>query len=224
MKGQRKLQLPRNTSRSSELRKSDVAALDQIIRKATRLAPFIQAGMLAYGHCRLKYAGGARPIGFASVWQATQATFRCTSARPTAGETSPSDTRRRSLRPILASAVCASSVSATWIRLRSRKCSTNAPWFRRRHICSAIQRPVALHRTPQPGGCKSFLAEPEHDSSAEPEIILPIVEPIRDLRQEVLGLRGRMETCLDTFKSMPPPAVIAKWFSVLVYWAMPSVV
>ena len=53
-----------------EPRKSDVAALDKLIRKATKFEPFIQSGMLAYGHCRLKYAGGREAdwfrIGLAS--------------------------------------------------------------------------------------------------------------------------------------------------------------
>jgi hypothetical protein len=59
MKGQLKVATPAQyLAKLKEPRKSDVAALDQIIRKATKLQPFIQSGMLAYGRCRLKYAGG----------------------------------------------------------------------------------------------------------------------------------------------------------------------
>ena len=59
MKGQLKVSTPAQyIAKLKEPRKSDIAALDQLIRKATKLDPFIQAGMLAYGHCRLKYAGG----------------------------------------------------------------------------------------------------------------------------------------------------------------------
>jgi hypothetical protein len=59
MRGQLKVATPAEyIAKLKEPRKSDVAALDQLIRNATKLEPFIQSGMLAYGHCRLKYAGG----------------------------------------------------------------------------------------------------------------------------------------------------------------------
>jgi len=59
MKGQLKVATPAQyLAKLAEPRKSDVAALDQLIRKATKLEPFIQSGMLAYGRCKLKYAGG----------------------------------------------------------------------------------------------------------------------------------------------------------------------
>jgi hypothetical protein len=59
MRGQLKVTTPAEyIAKLKEPRKSDVAALDQLIRNATKLEPFIQSGMLAYGHCRLKYAGG----------------------------------------------------------------------------------------------------------------------------------------------------------------------
>jgi hypothetical protein len=38
--------------------------------------------------------------------------------------------------------------------------------------------------------CKLSLAEPEYDSAAEPEIVLPVVESIGDLGEEILGLYG----------------------------------
>ncbi len=71
MKGQLKVATPAQyIAKLKEPRTSDIAALDKLIRKATRLKPFIQAGMLAYGHCRLKYAGGREAdwflIGLAS--------------------------------------------------------------------------------------------------------------------------------------------------------------
>ena len=71
MKGQLKVSTPTQyIAKLKEPRKSDVAALDKLIRKATKFEPFIQSGMLAYGHCRLKYAGGREAdwfrIGLAS--------------------------------------------------------------------------------------------------------------------------------------------------------------
>jgi hypothetical protein len=66
-------------------------------------------------------------------------------------------------------------------------------------------------------------AQPYNDTGANPQIVLAVVETVGDFGHEVLSL-GRTETCLDTLKSMPPPAVIAKLFSVPVDWAMPSVV
>ncbi len=71
MKGQLKVATPAQyIAKLKAPRKSDIAALDKLIRKATKLEPFIQAGMLAYGHCRLKYAGGREAdwfrIGLAS--------------------------------------------------------------------------------------------------------------------------------------------------------------
>jgi hypothetical protein len=65
MKGQLRVATPAQyIAKLKDPRKSDVAALDKLIRKATKLEPFIQAGMLAYGHCRLKYAGGRQADWF----------------------------------------------------------------------------------------------------------------------------------------------------------------
>ena len=59
MKGQLKVSTPAQyIAKLKGPRKSEVAALDKLIRKATKFKPFIQSGMLAYGHCRLKYADG----------------------------------------------------------------------------------------------------------------------------------------------------------------------
>jgi hypothetical protein len=59
MKGQLKVSTPAQyLAKLKEPLKSDITALDKLIRKATTLEPFIQAGMLAYGHFRWKYAGG----------------------------------------------------------------------------------------------------------------------------------------------------------------------
>jgi len=44
---------------------------------------------------------------------------------------------------------------------------------------------VTSHRTLP---SQILLAKPERDSSAEPEIILAVIQPIRDFSQEVLGL------------------------------------
>ena len=60
MKGQLKVSTPAEyIAKLDEPRKSDVAALDKMIRKlAPKLKPFIHAGMLAYGPCHYKYASG----------------------------------------------------------------------------------------------------------------------------------------------------------------------
>lgn len=75
MKGQLKVATPAQyMAKLKEPRKSDVAALDQLIRKATKLQPYIQSGMLAYGHCRLKYAGG-RAADWFRIGVASNATY-----------------------------------------------------------------------------------------------------------------------------------------------------
>jgi hypothetical protein len=72
MKGQLKVSTPAQyIAKLKEPRKSEVAALDQLIREcAPRLDPYIQVGILAYGHCRFKYANGSEKdwlrIGVAS--------------------------------------------------------------------------------------------------------------------------------------------------------------
>jgi hypothetical protein len=60
MKGQLKVKTPAEyIAKLEEPRRSDVAALDALIRKtAPKLEPFILAGMLAYGPCHYKYASG----------------------------------------------------------------------------------------------------------------------------------------------------------------------
>jgi hypothetical protein len=60
MKGQLKVATPKEyIAKLKEPRKSDVAALDKLIRKvAPKLKPFIQMGMLAYGHMKYKYPNG----------------------------------------------------------------------------------------------------------------------------------------------------------------------
>jgi|ERR1700684_1290179 hypothetical protein len=60
MKGQLKVGTPAEyLAELDEPRKSEVAALDKMIRKlAPKLAPFIHAGMLAYGPWHYKYASG----------------------------------------------------------------------------------------------------------------------------------------------------------------------
>ena len=59
MKGQLKVSSPGEyLAQLEEPRKSDVAALDALIRKTAKLEPFIHSGMLAYGPCHLKYASG----------------------------------------------------------------------------------------------------------------------------------------------------------------------
>jgi hypothetical protein len=60
MKGQLKVAGPKEyMAKLKEPRKSDVAALDKLIRKvAPELEPFIQIGMLAYGRMKYKYPNG----------------------------------------------------------------------------------------------------------------------------------------------------------------------
>jgi hypothetical protein len=60
MKGQLKVGTPAEyLAKLDEPRKSEVAALDKMIRKlAPELAPFIHAGMLAYGPWHFKYESG----------------------------------------------------------------------------------------------------------------------------------------------------------------------
>jgi hypothetical protein len=60
MKGQLKVSSPAEyIAKLKEPRKSDIAALDKLIRKAApELEPFIQIGMLAYGHMKYKYPNG----------------------------------------------------------------------------------------------------------------------------------------------------------------------
>jgi hypothetical protein len=60
MKGQLKVSTPEEyLAQLEEPRKSDVARLDQLIRKhAPKLKPFIHSGMLAYGPYRYKYESG----------------------------------------------------------------------------------------------------------------------------------------------------------------------
>jgi len=60
MKGQLKVSTPSEyIAKLEEPRKSEVAALDALIRKtAPKLAPFVQSGILAYGACHYKYESG----------------------------------------------------------------------------------------------------------------------------------------------------------------------
>lgn len=60
MKGQTKAKTPKEyLAQLEEPRRSEVAALDALIRKEARgFEPFIQGGMLAYGPYHYKYASG----------------------------------------------------------------------------------------------------------------------------------------------------------------------
>jgi hypothetical protein len=60
MKGQLKASTPAEyIAQLEEPRKSEIAALDAMIRKtAPKLSPFIQIGILAYGPKHFKYASG----------------------------------------------------------------------------------------------------------------------------------------------------------------------
>ena len=60
MKGQLAVSTPAEyLAALAEPRRTEVAALDKLIRKAApQLEPFVQMGILAYGRTRLKYASG----------------------------------------------------------------------------------------------------------------------------------------------------------------------
>ena len=66
MKGQLKASTPAEyLAQLDEPRKSEVAALDALIRKtAPKLVPFIHIGILAYGPWHYKYASGREGDGF----------------------------------------------------------------------------------------------------------------------------------------------------------------
>jgi len=66
MKGQLKVSTPAEyIAQLEEPRKSEIAALDALIRKlAPELNPFILSGMLAYGPWHYKYASGREGDGF----------------------------------------------------------------------------------------------------------------------------------------------------------------
>jgi hypothetical protein len=59
VKGQLKVSSPAEyIAQLEEPRKTEVAALDALIRKTAKLEPFIHSGMLAYGPSHYKYASG----------------------------------------------------------------------------------------------------------------------------------------------------------------------
>lgn len=59
MKGQLKASTPDEyIAQLKEPRKSEVAALDQLVRETAKLEPIIQGGILAYGPYHYKYASG----------------------------------------------------------------------------------------------------------------------------------------------------------------------
>jgi hypothetical protein len=59
MKGQLKVSTPAQyIAKLAEPRKTEVAAVDRLIRQGSGFKPFIQHGMLAYGRRRYKYTSG----------------------------------------------------------------------------------------------------------------------------------------------------------------------
>jgi hypothetical protein len=48
--------------------------------------------------------------------------------------------------------------------------------------------------------CRLLLAKPEHDSSAEPEIVLAVIQPVWDFCHEVFGLYGADGNVLGQFE------------------------
>ena len=53
---------------------------------------------------------------------------------------------------------------------------------------------------PKVARCKLHLAKPEHDSSAEPEIVLAVIQPVRNFCQEVIGLNRANGDVLGHFE------------------------
>jgi hypothetical protein len=76
VKGQLKVSSPaKYIAKLKEPRKSDIAALDKLIRKAVpELEPFIQIGMLAYGHMKYKYPNG-REMDWFRIGMASNASY-----------------------------------------------------------------------------------------------------------------------------------------------------
>jgi uncharacterized protein DUF1801 len=76
VKGQLKVATPKEyLAKLKEPRKSDVRALDELIRKtAPELEPFIQIGMLAYGHMKYKYPNG-REMDWFRIGLASNASY-----------------------------------------------------------------------------------------------------------------------------------------------------
>jgi hypothetical protein len=76
VKGQLKVATPKEyLAKLKEPRKSDVRALDELIRKtAPELEPFIQIGMLAYGHLKYKYPNG-REMDWFRIGLASNASY-----------------------------------------------------------------------------------------------------------------------------------------------------
>jgi uncharacterized protein DUF1801 len=76
MKGQLKVSTPTEyIAKLKEPRKSDIAALDKLIRKvAPVLERFVQIGILAYGHCKYKYPNG-REMDWFRIGVASNASY-----------------------------------------------------------------------------------------------------------------------------------------------------
>jgi hypothetical protein len=76
VKGQLKVATSKEyLAKLKEPRKSDVRALDELIRKtAPELEPFIQIGMLAYGHMKYKYPNG-REMDWFRIGLASNASY-----------------------------------------------------------------------------------------------------------------------------------------------------
>ncbi len=76
MKGQLKVATPKEyLAKLEEPRKTDVARLDKLIRKAVpKLEPFIHSGMLAYGPTRVVYPSG-RELDWFKIGLASNASY-----------------------------------------------------------------------------------------------------------------------------------------------------
>ena len=95
-------------------RRSDVAALDALIRKnAPKLEPVIMGGLLGYGPFQYRYASGREGDACVLSIASNACTSRCTASPPTRRATSPSGTSTDSRRPASASPASASRSSRT---------------------------------------------------------------------------------------------------------------
>ncbi len=68
------------------------------------------------------------------------------------------------------------------------------------YLAENIAKNPKRRRTLPSRQMQMLLAKPEHDSSAEPEIVLAVIQPVRDFCQEVLGLYGANGDVLGHFE------------------------
>ena len=114
MKGQLNVKTPAQyIAAVDDKRRSDIAALDALIRKHAKLKRVIMGGMLGYGPFHYRYASGREGDACKPRSPATPRTSRCTASPPARRATSPSGTSTGSPRPASARPACGSRSSWT---------------------------------------------------------------------------------------------------------------